>query len=73
MHQMAQEGTLWPSVNDKIWGTWCHSKITCANIVNIVLDFGTKSIIVLPILNMAGAVKNTLAQQQLDLSQFGAN
>ena len=47
---------------------WRNSKITRANIVNAVLDFGTKSIIVLPIL-----VKNTLAQQELDLSQFGAS
>ena len=31
-----------------------------------------KSIILLPILNMFGAVKNILAQQELDLSQFGA-
>ena len=32
-----------------------------------------KSIIVLPILKMVGAFKNTLAQQKLDLSQFGAS
>ena len=32
-----------------------------------------KGIIVLPILNMVRAVKNTLAQQELDLSQFGAS
>ena len=71
-HQMAQKGALWPSVI-RFGPHWCNSKITWADIVNAVLDFGTKSIIVLPMLNMFGAVKNTLAQQELDLSQFGAS
>ena len=68
---MVQEGALWPSVMMyKIWATLAQQ---WANIVNAVLDFGTKSIIVLTILNMVGAIKNTLAQQELDLNQFGAS
>ena len=51
-HQMAQEGALWPSVMIRFGLHWRNSKITWANIVNAVLDFGSKSIIVLPILNM---------------------
>ena len=72
-HQMAQEGALWPSVMIRFRLHWRNSKITWANIVNAVLDFGTKIIIVLPKLNMVGAIKNALAQQELDLSQFGAS
>ena len=53
---MAQEGALWPSVMIRFRPHWCDSKITWANIVNVVLDFGTKSIIVLPILNMVGTI-----------------
>ena len=68
VYQMAQEGALWPSVMIRFGPHWRNSKIIWANIVNAVLDFGT---IVLPILNMVGA-DNTLAQQELDLSQFGA-
>ena len=68
-HQMVHEGALWPRFGPH----WHSSKITWANIVNAVLDFGTKSIIALPILNIKGAVKNTLAQQELDLSQFDAS
>ena len=69
VHQMAQEGALWPSVMIRFGPHWRNSKITWANIVNAVLDFGTKSIMVLPILNMVGAVKNTLAQQGVNLVQ----
>ena len=72
-HQMAQEGALWPSVMIRFGPHWCNSKITWANIVNAMMDFCTKSIIVVPILNMAEAVKNTLAQQELDLSQFSTS
>ena len=72
-HQMTQKGALLPGVMTRFGSQWCKSKITWANIVNAVLDFGTKSIIVLLILNMVGAVKNTLAQQELHLSQFGAS
>ena len=72
-HQMMQVSALWPSVMIRFRPHWCDSKITWANIVNAVLDFSTKSTIVLPILNMFGAVKNTLAQQELDLSQFGTS
>ena len=68
MHQMAQEGALWPSVMIRFGPHWCNSKITWANIVNAVLDFSTKK---LPILNMVGVVKNTLAQHECNLSQFG--
>ena len=64
---------LCPSVIIRFGPHWYNSKITWANIVNVVLDFGTKSIIVLPILNMVRAVKNTLAQLELDLSPFGAS
>ena len=52
-HQMVQEGALWPSVMitfGRIGPHWRNSKITWANIVNAVLDFDTKSIIVLSIL-----------------------
>ena len=73
VHQMAQEGALCPSVMIRFGPHWRNSKITWANIVNVVMDFDTENIIVLPILNMVGAVKNTLAQQELDLSQFGAS
>ena len=62
MHQMAQESALWPSVMIRFGPHWCNSKIIWANIVNAVLDVGTESIIMLPILNMVGAVKYTLAQ-----------
>ena len=70
MHQMAQEGALWPSVMIRFGPHWHNSKITWANIVNVVLDLALKSIIVL---NMVEAVKNTLAQLKLNLSQFGAS
>ena len=70
-HQMAQEGALWPSVI-RFGPHWRNCKITWANIVNAVLDFGTKKCNSV-ILNMVGAVKNTLAQQQLNLNQFGAS
>ena len=72
MHQIAQEGALWLNVMIRFGPHWHNSKLTWANIVNAVLDFGTKSMIVLPILNMVVSVKNTLALQELDLSQFGA-
>ena len=61
-HQMAQEGALWSNVMIRFGPHWRNSKITWANIVNAVLDVGTKIIIMLPILNVVGAVKNTLAQ-----------
>ena len=67
---MVQEGA---SVMVRFGPHWCNCKITWANIVNAVLNFGTKGVIVLPILNMVGAVKKTLAQQELDLSQFGTS
>ena len=73
VHQMVQEGALWPSAVITFVPHWRNSKITWANIVNGVLDFDTKSTIVLPILNMVGAIKSTLAQQKLNLSQFGAS
>ena len=60
VHQMVQEGTLWPSVLIRFGPHWRNSKITWADIVKAVLDFGTKSIIMLPILNTVRAVKNTL-------------
>ena len=41
-HQMAQKGALWPSVMIRFGPHWHNSKITLANIVNAVLDFGTK-------------------------------
>ena len=56
MYQTAQEGALWLSVMKRFGPHWCNSKIAWANIVNAILDFGTK---VLPILSMVGAVKNT--------------
>ena len=58
-HQKVQEGVLWPSVMIRFGPYWCNSKITRANIVNAVLDVGTKSIIMLSILNVVGAVKNS--------------
>ena len=42
VYQMAQEGVLWPSVMIRFGPHWHNSKITWANIVNVVLDFGTK-------------------------------
>ena len=68
MHQMAQEGALWPSVMIRFGPHWCNSKITWANIVNAILDFSTKK---LSILNMVEVVINTLAQHECNLSQFG--
>ena len=70
VHQMAQEGALWSSVMIRFGPHWHNSKITWANIVNAVLNFGTKKY---NSVNMAGAVKSTLAQQELNLSQFGAS
>ena len=61
-HQMVQEGALWPSVMIIFGPHWRSSKITWANIAHAVLDVGTKSIIMLPILKVVEAVKNTLAQ-----------
>ena len=37
--QMVQQGA---SVMIRFWPHWCNSKIAWANIVNAVLDFGTK-------------------------------
>ena len=48
VHQMVQEGALWPSVMIRFGLHWHNSKITRANNVNAVLDVGTKSIIMLP-------------------------
>ena len=41
-HQMTQKGALLPGVMTRFGSQWCKSKITWANIVNAVLDFGTK-------------------------------
>ena len=68
-----EKSALWPSVMIRFGPHWHDSKIAWANTVNVVLDFGTKKIIVLQILKIKGAVKNTLAQQELDPSQFGAS
>ena len=57
MHQMVQEGDLWPSVMIRFEPHWCNSKITWANTVSGVLYVGTQSIMGLLILNMVGAVK----------------
>ena len=62
VHQMAQEGALWPSVMIRFGPHRCNSKITWANIVNAVLDVGTKKHNNVTNLNVVGAVKNTLAQ-----------
>ena len=69
MHQMAQKGALWPSIMIRFGPHWHNSKITWANIVNVVLHFGTKKYSSVNV----GAVKNTLTQQELDLRQFGAS
>ena len=50
VHQMAQEGALWPIVMIRFGPHWCNSKITeitWANIVNVV--------IMLPIYYVVGA------------------
>ena len=60
-HQMAQEGTLWPSVMIRFGPHWHNSKITWANIVNAVLDFGTKKYNSVTNIKHCGAVKNTSA------------
>ena len=72
-YQMAQEGALWPSVMIRFGPHWHNSKITWANIVNGVLDFGTEKYKSVINIKQCGAVKNTLAQQELGLSQFGAS
>ena len=36
------EGALWPSVMIRFGPHWRNSKITWDNVVNAVLDFGTK-------------------------------
>ena len=38
MHQMVQEGTLWPGSVIRLGPHWRSSKITWANIVHAVLD-----------------------------------
>ena len=58
-HQMAQEDALWPSSVTILGPPWRNSKIAWANIVHAVLDVEHNKV---TILNMAGAVKNTLAQ-----------
>ena len=40
-HQMAQEGTFWPSGVIRFGPHWRKSKITWANIDHAVLDVGT--------------------------------
>ena len=57
---MAQEGALWPSIVIRLGPHWCNSKITWANIVHVVLDVGTENNKI-TILNIAGAVKNAVA------------
>ena len=52
---MAQEGTLWPISLIRIGPRWHNSKITWANnIVHAVMDVDN-------ILNMVGAIQNTVA------------
>ena len=50
---MVQKDALWPSVIITSGPHWHSIKITWANIVNAVLDVGTKR---LPFLNVAGEV-----------------
>ena len=71
-HQMLQEGALWPSVMIRFGPHWRNSKIN-GPILLMQYWILALNIIVLPILNMVGAIKNALAQQELDLSQFGAS
>ena len=54
---MAQKGALWPSSVIRPGPHWRNSKISWANIVNAVLDVGSKDV---TILNMVGAVKNAV-------------
>ena len=65
VHQMAQEGALWPSVMIRFGPHWCNSKITWASIVNAVLDVDTKNTIRLTCLTWLEQLKNSLAQPQL--------
>ena len=64
----------WPvaQCHDKI-PHWFNSKITWANILMQYWILTLTSIIVLLMLNVVRGVKNTLAHQELDLSQFGAS
>ena len=41
VHQMVQEGALWPSSVMRLGPHWRNSKITLANTVHAVLDVGT--------------------------------
>ena len=50
---------VWLSVMIRLRPHWHNSKITWTNVVNTVLDVGTNSI---PILNVVGAVKNTVVE-----------
>ena len=55
-HQMAQEGAHWPSSVIRLGQHWHNSKITRANIVNGVLNVGTKHNKI-TISNMVGTVE----------------
>ena len=58
MHQMGQEGALWPSSVIRLGPHWHNSKITWANVVHAVLDKIT--------IYMVGAVTNTVAHPCLE-------
>ena len=58
MYQMAQEGSLSPSILTRFGPHWHDSKLTRASVVNAALDVGSINIISLYV---TGAIKNTLA------------
>jgi len=58
-HQLVQEGAPWPGIMISFGSQWYNMD---KNTVNVVLDVGSDSTIGLPLLIMAGIVKNTLVQ-----------
>ena len=61
VHQMMQEGTLWPNSALRLGPHWRNCKITWANIVYAVLNVGTKKHNKGTIVNMVEAVANAVA------------
>ena len=62
VHQMAQEGSHWPSGVIRLGPHLRSSKMKWANIVHAMLDVGTYKYNKVIIVNIVGAVKNAVAQ-----------
>ena len=68
--QMAQKGSLWPSVMIALEPVWRKVKLNWANIANVSITIRWKMSICY---TLYGAIETVLAQLLLELSQFGAS